>query len=145
MKVTDDVATGSKDINKGEPRVLEAIEFALDKDEALYGAGARAVGMNRRGNRFTLYNKADYGYGATSKQLNYGMPIAMSSKLYALHFDNTRTGYLDFDSKKDNSLRWETIGGRKTYQIVAGDKWEDGRQLHPPDRQAADAAALGLR
>jgi len=141
MKVNDNVASGSNDINKGKPRVLEAIEFALDKDEALYGAGARAVGMNRRGNRFTLYNKADYGYGATSKQLNYGMPIALSSKLYALHFDNTRTGYLDFDSKKDNSLRWETIGGRKTYQIVAGDKWEDvvdnytyltGKQPMPP-------------
>jgi oligosaccharide 4-alpha-D-glucosyltransferase len=140
-KVTDDVATGSQDINKGKPRVLEAIEFALDKDEALYGAGARAVGMNRRGNRFTLYNKADYGYGATSKQLNYGMPIALSSKLYALHFDNARTGYLDFDSQKNNSLTWETIGGRKTYQIVAGDTWEDvvdnythltGKQPLPP-------------
>jgi oligosaccharide 4-alpha-D-glucosyltransferase len=141
IKVTDDVATGSADVNKGRPRVLEAIEFALDKDEALYGAGARAVGMNRRGNRFTLYNKADYGYGATSKQLNYGMPIALSSKLYALHFDNARTGYLDFDSKKNDSLTWETIGGRKTYQIVAGDTWEDvvdnytyltGKQPLPP-------------
>ncbi|MPQ57126.1 TIM-barrel domain-containing protein [Duganella sp. FT27W] len=141
LKVRDDVATGSKDINKGEARELDAIEFALDADEALYGAGARAVGMNRRGNRFTLYNKADYGYGATSRQLNYGMPIAMSSKLYALHFDNAQTGYLDFDSRKDNSLTWETIGGRKTYQVVAGDSWQDvvgnytsltGKQPLPP-------------
>ncbi|MET0321654.1 MAG: TIM-barrel domain-containing protein [Duganella sp.] len=141
LKVRDDVATGSKDINKGEARELEAIEFALDGSEALYGAGARAVGMNRRGHRFTLYNKADYGYGATSKQLNYGMPIAMSSKLYALHFDNAQTGYLDFDSKKTNSLTWETIGGRKTYQVIAGDTWQDvvgnytsltGRQPLPP-------------
>ncbi|MDR7051726.1 alpha-glucosidase/oligosaccharide 4-alpha-D-glucosyltransferase [Duganella sp. 3397] len=141
LKVRDDVATGSKDINKGEARELDAIEFALDANEALYGAGARAVGMNRRGNRFTLYNKADYGYGATSKQLNYGMPIAMSSKLYALHFDNAQTGYLDFDSKKDNTLTWETIGGRKTYQVIAGDTWQDvvgnytsltGKQPLPP-------------
>lgn len=140
-KVRDDVATGSNDINKGEARELDAIEFALDADEALYGAGARAVGMNRRGNRFTLYNKADYGYGATSKQLNYGMPLALSSKLYALHFDNAQTGYLDFDSKKDNSLTWETIGGRKTYQVVAGDTWQElvgnytsltGKQPLPP-------------
>jgi oligosaccharide 4-alpha-D-glucosyltransferase len=141
FKVRDDVATGSKDINKGAARELEAIEFALDGSEALYGAGARAVGMNRRGHRFTLYNKADYGYGATSKQLNYGMPIAMSSKLYALHFDNAQTGYLDFDSKKTNSLTWETIGGRKTYQVIAGDTWQDvvgnytsltGKQPLPP-------------
>jgi alpha-glucosidase/oligosaccharide 4-alpha-D-glucosyltransferase len=140
-KVRDDVATGSKDINKGAARELEAIEFALDGTEALYGAGARAVGMNRRGNRFTLYNKADYGYGATSKQLNYGMPIALSSKLYALHFDNAQTGYLDFDSQHNNSLTWQTIGGRKTYQVIAGDTWQDvvgnytsltGRQPLPP-------------
>jgi alpha-glucosidase/oligosaccharide 4-alpha-D-glucosyltransferase len=141
VKIKDDAENGSKDINKGEARELEAIEFALDKDEALYGAGARAVGMNRRGNRFTLYNKADYGYGATSKQLNYGMPLALSSKLYALHFDNAQTGYLDLDSRKDNSLTYETIGGRKTYQVIAGDTWEDvvgnytsltGKQPLPP-------------
>jgi oligosaccharide 4-alpha-D-glucosyltransferase len=65
VRVTDSVATGSKDINKGEARELEAIEFALDGGEALYGAGARAVGMNRRGYRFPLYNKASYGYGDT--------------------------------------------------------------------------------
>jgi len=141
IKVRDDIATGSPDINKGAARELEAIEFSLDANEALYGAGARAVGMNRRGNRFTLYNKADYGYGATSKQLNYGMPIALSSKLYAVHFDNAQTGYLDFDSKKNNRLTWETIGGRKTYQVVAGDSWADvvgnytsltGKQPLPP-------------
>ena len=140
-KLRDDVATGSADINKGAPRELETIDFALGADEALYGAGARAVGMNRRGHRFTLYNKADYGYGATSKLLNYTMPIALSSKRYALHFDNAQTGYLDFDSKKDGSLRWETIGGRKTYQVIAGDNWDEiignytrltGRQPLPP-------------
>jgi alpha-glucosidase/oligosaccharide 4-alpha-D-glucosyltransferase len=140
-KFKDVAAEGSKDINKGEDRELEAIEFALDPNEALYGAGARAVGMNRRGNRFTLYNKADYGYGATSKQLNYGMPLALSSKRYAIHFDNAQIGYLDFDSKKTNSLTYETIGGRKTYQVIAGDSWEDvignytsltGKQPLPP-------------
>ncbi len=119
----------------------ESIEFALDQSEALYGAGARAVGMNRRGNRFTLYNKAHYGYSTRSELLNYTMPLAMSSKLYALHFDNGQIGTLDFDSKKNNSLAYETIGGRKTYQVIAGDTWQDvvgnytsltGKQPMPP-------------
>lgn len=141
LKMKDDVATGSKDINKGEARELEAIEFALDKDEALYGAGERAVGMNRRGHRFTLYNKAHYGYGDKSEQMGYAIPVALSSRMYAIHFDNPQTGYLDFDSRKDNSLTYETIGGRKTYQVVAGDTWEDvvgnytsltGKQPLPP-------------
>jgi len=137
---------------KGQPLVAEkrgfgradghdVIEFALDEGEALYGAGARAVGMNRRGNRFRLYNKADYGYGARSELLNYTMPVALSSKKYALHFDNPQTGWLDFDSRKDGTLRYEVIGGRKTYQVVAGDGWDGvmanytlltGRQPLPP-------------
>jgi alpha-glucosidase (family GH31 glycosyl hydrolase) len=141
LRVKDDVATGSKDINKGEARELEAIEFALDKNEALYGAGSRAVGMDRRGHRFTLYNKAHYGYGDRSELMGYTLPIALSSKMYAIHFDNPQTGYLDFDSKKNNSLTYEAIGGRKTYQVIAGDTWEDvvgnytsltGKQPLPP-------------
>nr|WP_315260876.1 TIM-barrel domain-containing protein [uncultured Duganella sp.] len=141
IRVKDDVASGSKDINKGKARALEAIEFALDKNEALYGAGSRAVGMNRRGHKFTLYNKAHYGYGDRSELMGYTMPIALSSKMYAIHFDNPQTGYLDFDSKKNNSLTYEAIGGRKTYQVIAGDTWEDvvgnytsltGKQPLPP-------------
>ena len=124
---------------KGEK--LETIQFALDDGEALYGAGARAVGMNRRGNRFQLYNKADYGYGNRSQLLNFTIPVALSSKRYALHFDNPYTGYLDFDSRKDGTLSYETTGGRKTYQVIAGDAWSDvmanytsltGRQPLPP-------------
>ncbi|MDB5746758.1 MAG: glycosyl hydrolase [Massilia sp.] len=120
---------------------LEAIEFALEDGEALYGAGARAVGMNRRGHRFQLYNKAHYGYGNRSELLNYTIPVALSSKKYAIHFDNPRTGWLDFDSRKDGSLRYEVTGGRKTYQVIAGDSWDEvmagytgltGRQPLPP-------------
>jgi oligosaccharide 4-alpha-D-glucosyltransferase len=120
---------------------LESIQFALDDGEALYGAGARAVGMNRRGNRFQLYNKADYGYGNRSQLLNFTIPVALSSKRYAIHFDNPYTGYLDFDSRKDGTLSYETTGGRKTYQVIAGDAWSDvmanytsltGRQPLPP-------------
>lgn len=125
----------------GRSADLETIEFALENGEALYGAGARATGMNRRGKRFQLYNKADYGYGATSALLNYTMPLALSSKKYAIHFDNPQTGWLDFDSRKDGTLRYEVIGGRKTYQVVAGDSWDGvmanytaltGRQPLPP-------------
>jgi oligosaccharide 4-alpha-D-glucosyltransferase len=120
---------------------MDSIEFALGGDEALYGAGARAVGMNRRGYRFKLYNRAHYGYGNKSELLNFTVPMALSSKKYAIHFDNPQVGYLDFDSRKDGTLRYEVIGGRKTYQVVAGDTWEDimagytsltGRQPLPP-------------
>ena len=103
----------------------EILDFNLDKTEILYGGGARAIGMNRRGNRLQLYNRAQYGYETRAELMNFTMPIVMSSKIYAVHFDNAPIGYLDLDSKKDNSLQYETISGRKTYQVIAGDSWED--------------------
>ena len=109
----------------GHAGELESIEFALDGDEVLYGAGARAVGMNRRGQRLRLYNKASYGFGARAEQMGYGIPMALSSRKYAIHFDNPQAGWLDFDSRKDGTLRFEVMGGRKTYQVVAGEDWAE--------------------
>lgn len=121
--------------------VGEAISLSLSEDEILYGAGARALGMNRRGNRLQLYNKAHYGYEDRSLLMNYTMPLVVSSNKYMVHFDNAPIGYLDLDSKGDNTLTYETISGRKTYQIIVGDTWEDlidnytdltGKQPLPP-------------
>lgn len=119
----------------------EKIEFNLTADEILYGAGARALGMNRRGKRLPLYNRAQYGYQTYAELMNFTIPVVISSKKYMLHFDNPPIGYLDLDSKKDNSLTYETISGRKTYQVIIGDSWEKlienyteltGKQPLPP-------------
>jgi alpha-glucosidase len=119
----------------------EAIQLNITEDEVLYGGGARALGMNRRGNRLQLYNKAHYGYETKSKLMNYTMPIVISSNQYMVHFDNAPIGYLDLDSKQNNTLTYETISGRKTYQVIVGDTWLDlidnytdltGKQPLPP-------------
>ena len=119
----------------------EKISFNLTKDEVLYGGGARGLGMNRRGNRLPLFNRAHYGYETHSELMNFTLPIVMSSKQYMIHFDNAPVGYLDLDSKKDNTLTYEMVSGRKTYQIIAGHSWEDiidnytdltGKQPMPP-------------
>lgn len=104
---------------------LETLQFNLAKDEILYGGGARALEMNRRGHRLQLYNRAHYGYETHSELMNYTMPIMMSSNQYLIHFDNAPIGFLDLDSKKDNILTYETISGRKTYQVIVGDSWTD--------------------
>jgi len=119
----------------------EAIQLNLTEDEVLYGGGARALGMNRRGNRLQLYNKAHYGYETESELMNYTMPIVISSNQYMIHFDNAPIGYLDLDSKDNNTLTYETLSGRKTYQVIVGDSWLDlidnytdltGKQPLPP-------------
>ncbi len=119
----------------------ETLNFNLDDSEMLFGGGARVLGMNRRGNRLQLYNRAHYGYTTHSELMNFTMPVVVSSKMYTLHFDNAPIGYLDLDSKKNNTLTYETISGRKTYQVIVGDTWEDlidqytdltGKQPLPP-------------
>ncbi|WP_333877800.1 TIM-barrel domain-containing protein [Flavobacterium sp.] len=119
----------------------EVLQFNLDNSEVLYGGGARALGMNRRGNRLALYNRAHYGYETRAELMNFCIPLVLSSKLYAVHFDNAAIGYLDLDSKKNNTLEYETISGRKTYQVIVGDTWDDlisnytdltGKQPLPP-------------
>ncbi len=119
----------------------EVLDFNLASDEILFGGGARALGMNRRGNRLQLYNRAQYGYETRAELMNFCIPMVLSSKLYAVHFDNQAIGYLDLDSKKDNTLEYETISGRKTYQVIVGNSWDDlvknytdltGKQPLPP-------------
>lgn len=131
----------SEKIGYSKDTIHEKIQLNLTSDEILYGTGARALGMNRRGNRLKLYNRAHYGYETHSELMNFTMPIVISSKKYMVHFDNAPIGYLDLDSKKDNSLTYETISGRKTYQVIVGDSWEDlidnytqltGKQPLPP-------------
>ena len=118
------------------------VPFALTTDEILYGGGARVLGMNRRGNRLSLYNKAHYGYETHAELMNFNLPIVVSSKKYMLHFDNPAVGYLDLDSQKNNTLSYESVSeNHKTYQLIVGNSFEKlvenytfltGRQPIPP-------------
>ncbi|MCB0807200.1 MAG: DUF4968 domain-containing protein, partial [Bacteroidales bacterium] len=117
------------------------IEFNLTEDEVLYGGGNRVLGMNRRGHRLELYNRAHYGYTTHSELMNYCIPMVVSSELYAIHFDNAPIGFLDLDSKGDNTLTYETISGRMVYQVIASGSWPEildaytdltGKQPLPP-------------
>ncbi len=131
----------SEKIGYSKSETHEKIDFNIAEYEALMGGGARALGMNRRGNRLELYNRAHYGYGTKSSLLNYTLPLVLSSEKYMLHFDNAPIGFLDLDSNHSNTLSYETISGRKTYQLIVGKTWEKitenytlltGRQPLPP-------------
>jgi len=117
------------------------VRFRIDKDEAIYGAGERAVPMNRRGYRFPLYNRPFYGYEYGATMLNYSIPLTFSSKKYAILFDNPQKGYVDIGKTEPDILEWGTMGGTLRYFVVVGDNWPSitesyteltGRQSLPP-------------
>ena len=73
--------------------------------------------------------------------MNYSIPMFLSSKKYAVLFDNPAKGFLDLDSKKTNNLSFEAISGAMNYYVIAGDNWYNlieeytdltGRQPLPP-------------
>lgn len=104
---------------------LQKLNFSIGPNEVLYGGGARVLGMNHRGQRLMLYNRAHYGYETHSELMNYTLPLFYSSRLYGVLFDNASLGWLDLDSRQNNEVSYETIGGIPDYYVIAGSDWFD--------------------
>lgn len=96
------------------------IRFKLSKNEMIYGAGERAVPLNRRGYKLELFNRPDYNYGINARNLNYGLPVLLSNRKYLLFVDNPQKGYFDIGEKEEEILEFGAIGGEMKYFIIAG-------------------------
>lgn len=117
------------------------IRFQLSEGEHIYGTGERALPMDRRGYRLELYNRPDYNYGVGAQNLNYVLPLILSSNKYLVLFDNPQKGYFDIGFTEEDILEFGAIGGEMNYYIVTGDNFEEintnytlltGRQPLPP-------------
>ena len=96
------------------------LSFDISNDEFIMGAGERVLGMNRRGHRLPLYNRAHYGYTTFSEQMNYSLPAIMSDKKYIVLFDNSAKGWIDIGKTKHDTLHFESVGGRAAFIVIAG-------------------------
>jgi len=119
----------------------QGVRFRIDREEAIFGAGERAVPMNRNGYRFPLYNRPFYGYEYGATMLNYSIPLTLSSKKYAVLFDNPQKGYVDIGKTEPGIQEWGTMGGTLRYYVITGQNWPSlvqsyteltGRQPLPP-------------
>jgi oligosaccharide 4-alpha-D-glucosyltransferase len=106
-----------RDINRG-------FRFKLAENEKLYGTGERATGMDLRGEYLGLYNRPHYGYELGAKDLNYVMPVVLSSNKYLLLLDNPQRGYLDMGHYDSDVLEFGTIGGPMKYYFIAADGYD---------------------
>ncbi len=102
---------------------VRGFRFALDDGEKILGGGQRVMGMDRRGKRMPLYNKASYGYETNADQMYYSLPAVMSSDKYMVVFDNSASGWLDIGATESDVLKFEAVGGRTAYIVVAGDSY----------------------
>ncbi len=108
--------------------------------------------MDRRGRRMPLYNKASYGYETEAEQMYFSVPAVMSSDKYIIVFDNSASGWLDIGHTEEDVLKFEAVGGRTAYLVIAGENYpalienydeDTGKQPLPP-RWAPASRHLGL-
>ncbi|WP_226668820.1 TIM-barrel domain-containing protein [Microbulbifer aggregans] len=120
---------------------MRGFRFGLQEQEKLIGGGQRVLGMDRRGHRLPLYNRAHYGYTTESEQMYFSLPAVMSSNKYILLFDNSATGTMDLGASEEDVMQFEAVGGRTAYIVVAGETYPQliesyvdvtGRQPMPP-------------
>lgn len=102
---------------------VQGFRFNLSSNEKLLGGGERVLGMDRRGHRMPLYNRAHYGYETYSNQMNFSLPAVLSSNKYILLFDNSAKGWMDLGRSEQNIMQFEALSGRMSYLIFAGDTY----------------------
>ncbi|HZI00487.1 MAG TPA: TIM-barrel domain-containing protein, partial [Flavisolibacter sp.] len=100
---------------------VKRLNFRLRNNEKIFGGGERALPLNRRGYRLTLYNNPWYGYSEGADNLNYSVPFITSSLGYGLFFDNPSKGYVDIGKTKEDVLEYSTLSGEVVVYIIFGD------------------------
>ncbi|GAA4319321.1 TIM-barrel domain-containing protein [Flaviaesturariibacter amylovorans] len=96
----------------------------LANGERVYGAGERALPLNRRGYRLALNNNPWYGYREGADNLNYSVPFVTSSAGYGLFFDNPARSYLDLGKTDSSVLEWGTPAGEWSMYVILGNPKE---------------------
>lgn len=147
-------STGAVGITAGEGRSLSDSGVRVLRDgrqvmtlstyggEAFYGAGERGHSLDMTGDTLKMYNHATYGYGkgdSRISQMNITMPLAVSSRGYAILFDDYATAEMilsnpiEYISDSDEPVSYYFINGGGS---VAGTVKElssiTGRQPLPP-------------
>lgn len=101
------------------------LRFKISTNEKLYGLGERANSFNLIGSKYKLYNRPKYGYEYGAKNLNYSVPLLVSSQKYLLLFDNPQKGYVDIGETEQDIVEWGAIGGMMKYFVVAGNSFKE--------------------
>jgi oligosaccharide 4-alpha-D-glucosyltransferase len=95
--------------------------FVASQGERFYGSGGRASGINLRGKKLGLYNRPQYGYEIGATDLNYTIPLLLSSKKYMIFFDNPQKGQIDVDSEHKGVVTFSAIGGPQKFYLIHGE------------------------
>lgn len=115
--------------------------FYLREGEAIYGLGEKTGRLNRRGNRYTMWNSDKPCYDVNEDPLYKSIPFFLSSAGYGLYFDNTYRSSFDFGHTRRDRLSFSSPGGEMIFyfiygptmpQIIQGYTMLTGKPIMPP-------------
>lgn len=119
----------------------KGFRFTLKENESIYGTGSRATALDKRGQKFSSYNTASYGYKIGAPTLNVNIPFIVSTELYGIYFENHSAGYFDIGASEKNVLQYKVEQGAISYYLISGNSFAEimndytlltGRQPLPP-------------
>ena len=100
------------------------LSMSMQADEASYGMGERAFGLQLRGKRLTLWNTdPPPTYHRGSDPLYFSVPFYLgvhNEAVYGLFWDNSSRGVADLGAAKADELTFEAEAGELCYYLFAG-------------------------
>ncbi|MBI5669805.1 MAG: DUF4968 domain-containing protein [Chloroflexi bacterium] len=101
---------------------LTRLCMALQPDEACYGLGERAFGLQLRGHRCTLWNTDPPTFHRGSDPLYYNVPFYLgvhNRAVYGLFWDNSSRTTADLGAARADELVLESESGEARYYLFA--------------------------
>ncbi|MET1250179.1 TIM-barrel domain-containing protein [Sporolactobacillus sp. STCC-11] len=112
--------------NDGKPYVYK--KLTVGNRESFYGFGEQARGLNKYGEKMTLWNTDAYGYDNNTDSLYTSIPFFIGlkdQKAYGIFFDNTYKSHFDMAKESGDYYYFYADGGKLTYYFIYGPKVQD--------------------
>jgi alpha-glucosidase len=99
------------------------LSMKMHPEEASYGLGERASGLNLRGKQFQLWNVDAVDYQRDTDPLYYSIPFYLgihTDVAYGVYWDNSNRGLVDVGKSVPGELTFEAEAGELCYYLFAG-------------------------
>ncbi len=103
----------------------QAITYTIDTNELFYGFGSHAIPIERSKVEFTLYNTSKFGYQNNVMNLSAGVPLFISSKMYAVYGDNYGQNIVGMNTLDTNLFKYVIFTGKMDFFVIKGHSYSD--------------------
>ena len=101
------------------------LRIHLKEEEMITGGGARAIPMNRRGFSLRLNNEPHWGYSYGEENLNYSVPVFLSSEKYMVFFDAPQRAHADIGKSDNNNFDLYSELPQWSAFLILGDDYKE--------------------